>query len=509
MFARKSFLITINQIICGLLGYIGFFYIVRYMGPEAVGIFGFATGFVGLFSFIADLGFSNAHIKRVSEGKDFGICIGTFLIIKIVLLVIKLGSVFCSIAVWKYILGRGFETPIHEIVVYIMLFESALYNFYTVVISTFTAKMEMAKDQVCLLFCGITRVPVIVSAVIFQLGIIPVATAYFLGTLSRAIVGLYFFRQYPINKFNIDYFKSYLKYTIPLFTFTITKSIAVNLDRVLIQLFFTSVDVGYYYAPQKILAFIFTLAVPINVLLLPTISKFHSNNEIEKIRMFIQNTERYLSMIIFLLCVTLVILAIPIIRIFLSADFFPGVWIFRTMVFALTIGWLSCPYSALILGFDKPTLFAKISVFDTILVICLNIILIPHNIFGLKLFGLGGLGAVISTLAVAIISYIIWRYAGYKYIKIKPSVSTIKIFCTALLTGILLYLLNNIFHIETLYQLLVLSLIGLGFYICILHVLNEFTKDDLNFFLDTLNIKKMLSYAKEELKIKTQNDKDR
>jgi len=64
-------------------------------------------GFVGLFNFIADLGFSSAHVKRISEGKDLGECIGTFATIKILLTVIMVALVIGGIAIWKYVLYKN------------------------------------------------------------------------------------------------------------------------------------------------------------------------------------------------------------------------------------------------------------------------------------------------------------------------------------------------------------------------------------------------------------------
>ena len=121
MIARKSALIIATQIANGLLGYIGLFFISRYMQPWEYGIVGFAYGFVALFSIFGKFGFDAAHIKRVSEGKDFGKCIATFATIKLFLAGIMASIVTASILIWKYVIGRGFETPLHEKAVFIML----------------------------------------------------------------------------------------------------------------------------------------------------------------------------------------------------------------------------------------------------------------------------------------------------------------------------------------------------------------------------------------------------
>ena len=42
--------------------------------------------------------------------------------------------------------------------------------------------------------------------------------------------------------------------------------------------------------------------------------------------------------------------------------------------------------------------------------------------------------------------------------------------------------------------------IGLLIYLGVLFILKEFKKDDVNFFLDTINIKKMFRYIKKEMR---------
>ena len=65
---------------------------------------------------------------------------------------------------------------------------------------------------------------------------------------------------------------------------------------------------------------------------------------------------------------------------------------------------------------------------------------------------------------------------------------------------IMLYNLNMIALIVRWYHLLGFTLLGFGIYISILFLLGEFTKEDFLFYVDTLNIRKMVQYVKEELK---------
>ena len=121
MIARKSALIIFIQLINGLLGFVALKFVALYMEPWEYGIVGFAYGFVALFSIFGKLGYDEAHIKRVSEGKNLPRCIGTFAFIKTFLAGLFAGVVFLSVFLWNHVLGRGFETPLHEKAIFLML----------------------------------------------------------------------------------------------------------------------------------------------------------------------------------------------------------------------------------------------------------------------------------------------------------------------------------------------------------------------------------------------------
>ena len=53
------------------------------MGPEALGIIGFAGGFIGAFSLLTDPGLNVTHIKRIGEGKDLAKCNGAYFMMKV------------------------------------------------------------------------------------------------------------------------------------------------------------------------------------------------------------------------------------------------------------------------------------------------------------------------------------------------------------------------------------------------------------------------------------------
>ena len=81
----------------------------------------FTMSALALFNIIADLGFSRAHVKRISEGKDIGTCIGTYAAIKIILTSIMITVVFVTIYTWKVVFNKDFFDATKDSIVYIML----------------------------------------------------------------------------------------------------------------------------------------------------------------------------------------------------------------------------------------------------------------------------------------------------------------------------------------------------------------------------------------------------
>ena len=66
--------------------------------------------------------------------------------------------------------------------------------------------------------------------------------------------------------------------------------------------------------------------------------------------------------------------------------------------------------------------------------------------------------------------------------------------------GFVLYQISNMFFIARWHHLLGFTFLGFAIYLGILFLLKEFTKKDVDLFLDTLNIKKMIQYIKEEMR---------
>ncbi|HDS45373.1 MAG TPA: flippase [Methanomicrobia archaeon] len=502
MIARKSTLIIITHLLNGLLGYIALKFIALYMEPWEYGVVGFAYGFVALFSFLSDLGFNAAHIKRVSEGRDLETCIATFAVTKLALAGLMASVVIGSLAVWKYVVGNSFETPYHESAVYILLASFLLLGVTRTMIFTFNARQEIAKSQLPHFVATLARVVATIVVAYLGWGALALAYTYLFGELFQFSLALFFFRNYSFGRPSADYFRDYLRFARPMALASAAYIIMTSMDKVFIQFFWGATQVGEYFAVFNLSHFVLLFVYAVGTLLFPAISEYHAINNIEGVRKLFLQSERYLSMIVFPLVVLLAALAEPVIHILISDQYLPAVQVLRILPFFVVLETLSLPYVSNLQGMNEPQKVRNRVIIMLILNITLNLVLIPQEleIIGLQCAGLGALGAAIATVVAYFVGLIYIKQVALKLIGIKGSGRIMWHVIAAALMGAIVLYTNNIMAIGRWYELLGIVVGGLLLYFVLLVVFREFTREDLDFFLYTLNIRELFRYLNEELR---------
>jgi O-antigen/teichoic acid export membrane protein len=242
MIARKSALIFGTQFFTRFLGWIGLVVIAKLWGgfaPEVLGIIGFAMAFLAMFNIIADLGFSQAHVKRISEGKDLGTCIGTYAAIKLILTSLMVTVVFAAVYIWKNFFNGGFTDATTESVLLVFVVYYIFLNLVQIATVTFQGRREIAKRQVTGIFENIVKVPLVILVALAGVSIFAVATTFF--------VGMWLLRKYPIKKPSFNLFKSYFSFALPIMLISVIGVISVNIDKIMIGYFWTSCKLFLFF----------------------------------------------------------------------------------------------------------------------------------------------------------------------------------------------------------------------------------------------------------------------
>lgn len=537
MIARKSLLIILAQGVNAVVALVGVVILAKFWGgfaPTASGTIGFAMAFLGLFNFISDLGFATAHTKRISEGKDIGKCIGTYIAVKLVLTAVMVVVVLGGIFIWEVLLHKTIYDATTKNVIYVMLLYYVIMSLANIPLATFGSTKEIAKTQIPLVSESLFRTVamiLVVSAGVAGISVInpglgydriqpfawpssliglqdfiaahalgSLASTYVLGAFTVLVVGLIFFRGYPISRPSWEYFKSYFVFALPTILVSVIAVISTNIDKVMIGYFSNATEVGYYFMAQRISFLIFVIAPAVGALLFPTISTYHAKNMFEDIKKTVDLSVRYISMTICPAIVFIIVFRKPIIDIALSSAFYPAAPVLVVLSIYVFIVSLSSPYSYVVVGMNKPGLAAKTSFIACVSNIIMNALFIPQNGV-LSIFGISGpTGAAIATMISGIINLAIFMFLAKQLVGIKISKKPLLHIFAGGGMGCMLYYVSIFTPLVRWYHLIIFGIVGLCVYTGILYLLKEFTKNDLSFLSDTLSPKKMAKYVKSELK---------
>lgn len=532
MIARKSFLIVSTNILGDFLAWIGLIILSKMWGgfaPEALGTIAFAMSFVSFFNVVTNLGFNSAHIKRVSEGKDFGTCMGTYAFIKVILVSVMTILVLGSIFVWKNLLHNDFYDATTESVLIVVLFYTVFSELRYIALKTFKGTKEIAKLQITNIFENIVKLPLTIIVVIAGVSITGVASispvgawpefleplrhfisthaigslamTYVVGSFASFFVGIWLLRKYTWKKPSWKYFKSYFAFALPMAIISIVSVISTNINKIMIGFFWTSTEVGYYFAVERVLMFVSIFYYSVSYVLFPTISECHSSNNLLEIKKTVRLAERYISMVMIPPIALIIVFVTPVIEIVLSSSFLPASPILIILLMETFITGITIPYLNLVSGINRPKILAILGGSICVTSVALNFLFVPKDGL-LSSFGINGAtGAAIATVLSLLINFFGVRIAAKKMTGIKLLQShTIRHVAAGLVMGIVLYYIKALTPAVHWYILLGFAALGLGVYLIVLYLLREFNKDDFNFFIDIIHPFEMIRYIKKELK---------
>lgn len=497
---RKTTLIFLVKMTLTISSFIGLFFVARFMGPEVIGIIGFALGFVGLF-LQSDFGFGMAHNKRVSEGKDIGECLGTYVAIKAIMISMAVAILLLSIFFWERVLGHGYEDPIQRNVILVILAYYILYTLSKISTETFGGLRQSAKQQTPEFIGTFVRVPIMIIVAMTALGVVVLALSYVVTGAIMVFSGFYLLRKYEIRRPSRALMRSYAKFAAPVMIVSIFMVISLNIDKIAIQYFWNSTEVGYFYGMQRLTFAMIMISSALGPIFFPSISYYNKRKAKKTIKYLVQRAEKLLSMLITPMAVFFIVLASPIIHILLSDEFLPGeetlIWL---SVYCLMMA-LMQPHSYLLLGCGRPDLAARVGITIAITNIILLFTLVPSNFLGIELYGLGSTGAALATMSSAFLGCLVAKHYSRKLFGVKSSRRIYRHWAAGAIMGLALYWLHNhVWEIARWYDLLLVSGVALGIYLALLSLMNEFRKKEFDYFLDLLNLKKMTSYVGGELK---------
>jgi O-antigen/teichoic acid export membrane protein len=496
LFSKTAFL-YVSTFASAIFGYIALYFATRFIGSVNYGIVAFALSFVGIFTFVTDLGFGSAHTKKVSEGKDLQSCLSVFLLVRMFLIVIFVALVLGAMFVWEIVLGQGYEYPETHMIILIVLLYYIQISITSVFTSTFLAQRDVLRSQTITLFDVGSRAITTLVVVAFGFGLVGLACTYVAeGAISLAVALLLARKRLPrirLAAIREPIFREYLGFAAPLALASIISPIAMYLDKVLIQYSTNAVETGIYYGSQSLLSFYLALGAIVSWMIYPAISEISiQRNGKEKILKITSSTLRYFLLLTMPIMLFLIIFSKEILSIFLSAAFEPGAIAFSILAIGYTMGLLMSPFGSQMLGMGMSKLYAKYALIAIAINIILDILLIPSNISVITLLGLGKDGAAISYLIRQIVLFSFFLISARKVIGFRAPAGIPNISAAAMAAVTLTYFLTGFMDISRFYDLVALFILNIGFFVCFAIAFRAIKKSEIRELLRLLRIKSLL-----------------
>lgn len=528
MIGRKTTLALGNMVLGVVLGLVAAKLIAVYFGNANFGQVSFALGILGLLFFVTDLGMGQAHVKRVSEGRDPGDCFATFAVFKIVSTLVFVTVALLGIYAWVGILGRTIEDTTLPVIFAILVYYVAK-SLQEIGQSSFDARLETARSQLTLFADTVVRVgltalgAVVIAALVHSSGPLigridpsnPVfawmaahpsevlAIAIAAGGVAAAIASLTMLvRALERGRFSWALLKDYASFALPLFLSSAIGIISANIDAATLGLFLGKVETGLFGQVRRLPVVIAGIGSAVSVLLFPAVSRMVAENNREGIDRSMDKAVRYLSMLVVPIVAFSIAFAEPLLRIVLSDETVPGAPVMVVLLVWVVLITLAIPHSTLILGMNRPDVIAKLGIATAGTVIVLNLVLVPTDIqsLGIRLAGLGVMGAAVGTLISGAVWYVGLRIASRRIAGYREHADIWRhVVAATVMAFALLGFDRWVLPLERWYEVGLYALVGGVVYLAGLIAVRAFTRDDLRFLVDSLNPKGMVGYMREEL----------
>lgn len=440
MFARRSVLVVLNSLVGAMLGYVALFAMARFMGDELVGGRAYVLALVYLFGLVCRLGFPTTHARRLARGDDVAASMGTYLALKLFL---TAGFVVVTLAagtIWFGLLGRGVE----DVTVQALWLGVAVVvakSLKDVAVNTFRGLQRIRFREATLLANTIVTVagtlvaalayaqgrgrwsPVprlseaaadglgVTGPVGFEQALLWLMTAFLAGEVVALALGvvLLWVARVPVGRPRRDVARDYLVATLPIMLVSVAAILMRRMDQVMIGFWFDNAEVGHYEGATKLSEFVLILANGVRVALLPVISSLHKEGRLEEVGRVIIQTERWISILVWPILLVGWTATRPTIHIVLSDAFLAAAPMMVILLGNSLLVSLTVPLRTKAFGFGEQAFAGRAALLALGTNLVLNLVLIPESIFGVPLFGLGGVGASIATLVAGAVMLVAYR----------------------------------------------------------------------------------------------------
>jgi O-antigen/teichoic acid export membrane protein len=238
--------------------------------------------------------------------------------------------------------------------------------------------------------------------------------------------------------------------------------------------------VGIYSAAYGIGVIPLVLSTYLVYVLGPTVYNLYDNGLIEKTRMYLSYSWKYLLMLSIPSAFGLSILSKPLLQNMTTSTFVSdGVYIIPLVVLCIVFWGMEQIFGVSLLIFKRRKIFVIAFISGAVTNFVLNILLVPHY---------GIIAAAITTLVAYILITVIIGYTSRRYFKFNLNILfLIKCIIASFVMAVLIWLINPV----SLEGIILSVIIGIFLYFGVLIVLKGFQKGEIKSIFDIVGLGKL------------------
>jgi O-antigen/teichoic acid export membrane protein len=391
IFGRHIGYVFVSNLLLVVLGFIRLPLLTKGLGPSGYGSWALITITVSFMVPFALLAFESSLVRFLAAEKNIRVLGSQFF--SVFGVVIVSGSFF-SLIIMPFsdlIAANIFKAPevagYIRLAAWIILFEA----LFRILLTYFRMRMQMGRYTILLLSYHISQILAISLALLGGYGLKGVIVGVILSTILMILImtiavgwqiGFYVPRFLEV--------KRYLKWGVPLTPNAAIVWIIESSDRYMLGFMRTPAEVGVYSVAYSVANFAYYFLSPLNTVLYPKIIKSYDEGHFGKTRLYLENSVKYLMLIIIPVGAVLSILSKPLLEILTTSSYGGSVRIIPILICSVMAFCLYQVFIYIVHLTNKTYLTLRILLVSAIINILLNLLLIPHY---------GILGAALATLA--------------------------------------------------------------------------------------------------------------
>jgi len=468
LLARNFTFKVSSQLLAALLAFVSMLIMTRYIANE-YGVMMWGLALISLVNTVADLGFNSANLKFIAkEGYDKQACFSTFMVVKLILT-----GLMVVITLITLFIMRTTDAINDEAVGVCLMFivYQVISNVQFAIYYTLDGLMKSGRSSILTIVeCSIRNTILIIMALMY-VGPITLSSAYVIATSISVVVSIFLIWKEGMRPVKPKYLKEYVVFAAPLAAALILTSVVSNLDKVIVGLFYESIEVTYYSTAIGTIATFTAIGVSLNTVLLPHLSK--NVEDTYQTQTTIWNLERLLCTLLLPVIAWFIILGPQIAAVLFGDAMRPS----GSMIAILAVHVIPFVFAGLmtqiLYAVNRGKAYLRASI-----VLCLSAVigfalLIPNTGIMPFDFDYGGIGAALAvviayTLFFVVLATMVKSYTGFK---LYPRLWKIAI-AFALIIGLLI-LEDKVFFIDGVVMLAISGLSCEFAFLAILFLMRE------------------------------------